>query len=78
MRRTGSGQKITVRGLAESAGCARTTVGNLLSGAQDCVSATTAYELSRVIGVDVLILFSPVGRSVSASADETAGEQVAV
>ncbi|MEU7044986.1 helix-turn-helix transcriptional regulator [Streptomyces varsoviensis] len=70
MRRTGTGQSITIRRLAARAGCASTTVGNLVSGTQQCVTQTTAYALCRVIGVDVLILFTPVGRSVPIPADE--------
>ncbi|MEU4205626.1 hypothetical protein AB0F64_37640 [Streptomyces sp. NPDC026294] len=64
MQRTGSGQRITVRELAMRSGCARGTVGNLLSGAQACIPGPTAHTLCHTIGVDVLVLFTPVGRSV--------------
>ncbi|MEU8723575.1 helix-turn-helix domain-containing protein [Streptomyces antimycoticus] len=67
MERTGTGQSITIRGLARRAGCSSTTVGNLLSGVQECVLSSTAHAICRVIGVDVLILFTPTGRSVPVS-----------
>ncbi|MFE6689618.1 helix-turn-helix domain-containing protein [Streptomyces sp. NPDC057743] len=66
MRRTGSGAPVTVRGLADMAGCSRGTVGNLLAEQQRSVSAATAHAIARVIGVDVLILFAPTGRAVPA------------
>lgn len=64
MRRTGTGQRVTVRELAERAQVAVGTVGNLISGAQTRVTDTTAYAISRAIGVDLPILFVPEGRSM--------------
>lgn len=66
MRRTGTGQRVTVRELAERAEVAVGTVGNLVSGAQTCVTPATAHAVSQAIGVDLPILFIPVGRSVPA------------
>ncbi|KAA6221764.1 XRE family transcriptional regulator [Streptomyces albofaciens JCM 4342] len=76
MQRTGSGQRITVRELAMRSGCARGTVGNLLSGVQGCVPGPVAHALSAAIGVDVLVLFAPVGRSVPVPATENAPSAV--
>ncbi|MEV5219698.1 helix-turn-helix transcriptional regulator [Streptomyces syringium] len=70
MQRTGTGQRITIRELAQRAECASSTVGNLLRGAQSCVTPRTAEAMCRVIGVDVLILFAPTGRSVPVPAGE--------
>ncbi|MEU5426928.1 hypothetical protein AB0H73_15170 [Streptomyces olivoreticuli] len=64
MRRTGSGQRVTVRQLAKGAAVAVGTVGNLASGAQTCVTYPTARAISQAIGVDLPILFVRVGRAV--------------
>ncbi|MES9587780.1 helix-turn-helix transcriptional regulator [Streptomyces sp. NPDC094045] len=68
MERTGTGASVTVRELAEQAGIPRSTVGNLLTGAQRSVQEQTAHAIARAIGVDTLILFAPVGRSVELAA----------
>ncbi|MEU7431050.1 helix-turn-helix transcriptional regulator [Streptomyces sioyaensis] len=70
MGRTGTGQSVTIRDLAVRAGCSSTTIGNLLKGHQECVVASTAHAVCRVIGVDTLILFTPTGRSVPVPAGE--------
>lgn len=72
MQHTGSGQKLTVRSLAEMAGCAHGTIGNLLSGAQDFVPLALADRITRTIGVDLLVLFAPTGRSIPAPRTELA------
>ncbi|MBH1932924.1 helix-turn-helix transcriptional regulator [Streptomyces sp. AV19] len=79
MKRTGSGHKVTVRELAERSGVAVGTVGDLASGARSSVTATTAQAICQGIGVDLLILFTPIGRSVPSSrVDNTPSvEQVA-
>jgi transcriptional regulator with XRE-family HTH domain len=63
MKRTGSGASVSVRELAAQAGVSRSTIGNLLSGSQESVFAPTACQIATAIGVDVLILFTPTGRS---------------
>lgn len=68
MERTGTGASVTVRELAEQADIPRSTVGNLLTGAQQAVQEQTAHAIARAIGVDTLILFAPVGRSVELAA----------
>ena len=64
MQRTGTGASVTGRQLAADAGVAHGTVGMLLTGAQQSVPASSADAIARRIGVDVLVLFVPVGRSV--------------
>ncbi|WKV74762.1 helix-turn-helix transcriptional regulator [Streptomyces sp. PCS3-D2] len=64
MERTGSGQKVTIRELAANAGCSSTTVGRLVSGEKECIVSSNAHAIATAIGVDVLILFAPAGRSV--------------
>lgn len=63
MERTGTGAAVTIRGLAADAGIAHGTVGNLLTGEQESVIEPTARAICGVIGVDLLILFAPVGRA---------------
>ncbi|MET9465847.1 helix-turn-helix domain-containing protein [Streptomyces sp. NPDC006544] len=63
MKRTGSGASMSVRELATEAGVPRSTIGNLLSGGQESVFYPTACQIAAAIGVDVLILFTPTGRS---------------
>lgn len=70
MRRTGSGQSVTIRELAAKAGCSRTTVGDLVSGAKECVVESSAHAMTRVLGVDTLVLFAPAGRSVPVPPNE--------
>jgi transcriptional regulator with XRE-family HTH domain len=63
MKRTGTGASVSVRELAEHASVSRGTIGNLLSGGQESVFYPTACQIATAIGVDVLILFTPTGRS---------------
>ncbi|MFG2225339.1 XRE family transcriptional regulator [Streptomyces sp. NPDC048644] len=67
MQRTGTGQRVTIRELAAHAGCAVGTVGNLLSGKQQCVTSGTAHSVAQAIGVDTLVLFAPTGRATPVS-----------
>lgn len=71
MRRTGTGAPVSIRSLAETAGIAHGTVGNLLTGEQTRILADSAIAICEVIGVDWPILFAPVGRSVRASRPHT-------
>lgn len=66
MQRTGTGSSISIRALADAAGLRKSTVHNLLTGVTEAIPAADAARLTRVVGVDVLVLFSPVGRSVEA------------
>lgn len=65
MDRTGDGSSVTIRALAAAAGCAKSTVGALLSGDQASVPEDTAYGIARRIGVDLLVLFTPDERTAS-------------
>lgn len=64
MQRTGSGHQISIRKLAETASLPHGTIGSLLTGEQSSVPCTAAHTIADAIGVDVLILFTPTGRSV--------------
>ncbi|MET8982101.1 helix-turn-helix transcriptional regulator [Streptomyces sp. NPDC004539] len=61
MERTGTGQPITSRGLAAAAGVAHGTVGALMAGTQRTVPAAKARAISDVLGVQILVLWDPVG-----------------
>ena len=63
MQRTGTGASVSVRELAALAGVPHGTIGNLLTGEQESVIAPTACSIARAIGVDVLVLFAPLGRA---------------
>ncbi|MFJ9027598.1 XRE family transcriptional regulator [Streptomyces sp. NPDC102274] len=64
MQRTGDGSAVSVRELAARSGVARTTIGNLLTGKQDVIPDHKAAAIVRELGVDILVIFAPVGRSV--------------
>jgi transcriptional regulator with XRE-family HTH domain len=65
MQRTGTGSAVTGRRLARDVGVAHGIIGELLTGARDTVSATTAQAIAQRIGVDVLVLFVPAERADS-------------
>lgn len=66
MQRTGDGRQVTVRTLADAAGCSHATIGHLLTGRQLSVSRAHAAGIAARIGVDLLVLFTPTGRTVPA------------
>lgn len=70
MQRTGSGHQISIRKLAEAVSLPHGTIGGLLTGEQASVPAEAAHAIASAIGIDVLILFTPTGRSVE-DPDET-------
>lgn len=65
MQRTGTGSAVSGRRLAQDAGVAHGTVGMLLTGARDTVSATTAQAIAQRLGVDLLVLWVPAERAAS-------------
>jgi transcriptional regulator with XRE-family HTH domain len=62
MKRTKTGSEMSIRELAEAAGVAHGTVGNILSGETEKVYASTAEAISHAIGVELLVLCTPVFR----------------
>ncbi len=68
MKRTGSGSAVSVRELATLTNIPRSTIGALLTGVQQSVPEASAHAIAEAIGVDVLILFTPIGRSVTLTA----------
>lgn len=70
MRRTGTGGAVSVRVLATDTGVPRSTINALLTGKQQAVPVDKAHAISTRIGVDVLVLFAPVGRAVQLTPTE--------
>lgn len=64
MERTGTGSGISGRELAAAVGVSHGTIDNLLNGNTKTQSETVAKAIAQVIGVDLLILWAPTGRSV--------------
>lgn len=63
MRRTGTGEALSVRSLAARSGVGRGTIGNLLTGEQESIPEESARKIAAVIGVDILILWVPMQRA---------------
>lgn len=63
MRRTGDGSSVSIRPLAVAAGTHHSTIGHLLSGVQAAVPEVIAQGIADRIGVDLLVLFTPIGRT---------------
>lgn len=70
MRRTGTGGAVSVRTLSADTGVPRSTINALLTGTQQAVPVDKATAISSRIGVDVLVLFTPIGRAVQLTAAE--------
>jgi transcriptional regulator with XRE-family HTH domain len=67
MKRTKTGAEISGRELAAKAGIATGTISNILSGTRKRVFGSTAAAICDVIGVELLILGTPVERLESAA-----------
>lgn len=63
MQHTGDGTRTTTRELAALARVHHSFIGKLLAGEQETVTAEVATSLAARIGVDLLILWSPVERT---------------
>lgn len=63
MERTGTGEEITIRELAEAAGVSHGTIGALMTGTQRMVPERKARAIVDAIGVDLLVLFVPMERA---------------
>ncbi|MEU9576229.1 XRE family transcriptional regulator [Streptomyces chilikensis] len=64
MRRTGDGSKVSTRALADAAGVHHSVIDAVLAGRARTVSARVAAAIARRLGVDFLVLWVPVGRTV--------------
>jgi hypothetical protein len=66
MQNTGDGTRTSVRDLAEHAGCHPSHIGELLTGEQETASYEHAVGVCRRLGVDLLVLWTPVERADAA------------
>lgn len=67
MQNTGDGTRATVRDLAEHAGCHPSHIGELLTGEQETASYEHTAGICARIGVDLLVLWTPVERTDAAT-----------
>ncbi|NUQ95603.1 MAG: hypothetical protein HOY79_03235 [Streptomyces sp.] len=63
MQHTGDGTRTTTRELAALAQVHHSFIGKLLAGEQETVTVDVAVSMAARIGVDLLILWSPVERT---------------
>ncbi|MFF7310525.1 helix-turn-helix domain-containing protein [Streptomyces sp. NPDC008137] len=63
MERTGTGEPVTSRELAEKAGVAHGTIGALMNGQQRTVPEPKAKAIAAALGIDLLVLFVPMERA---------------
>ncbi|MFJ3786953.1 helix-turn-helix domain-containing protein [Streptomyces sp. NPDC090093] len=69
MKRTGTGSKISNRELAAAVGVSHGTIDNILNGISKIHKEPVAAAICQTIGVDLLILWAPIGRAVPADGD---------
>ncbi|NEA40923.1 helix-turn-helix domain-containing protein [Streptomyces sp. SID11233] len=77
MSRTGTGREISVRELAREAGVHPAAIGFLRTGERSTASRTVAVAIARRLGVDELVLWEPLGRSVSEESVSTSVARIA-
>ncbi|MFE9737306.1 helix-turn-helix domain-containing protein [Streptomyces sp. NPDC006477] len=78
MQRTGTGSSISNRELAVAAGVSHGTIDNILRGISKIQKEPVASAICRTIGVDLLILWAPIGRAVPADDDASPSHRLTV
>jgi hypothetical protein len=63
MQNTGDGTRTSARDLASHAGCHFSHIGELMNGDQETATYEHALAVAGRIGVDLLVLWSPVQRA---------------
>jgi hypothetical protein len=66
MQCTGDGRPVSIRTLAREMGCSHGHLHNILGGARITLSHREAAVLCARIGVDLLVLVAPTGRTIPA------------
>jgi transcriptional regulator with XRE-family HTH domain len=66
MQRTGDGRSVSVRELAEAAGCHPSKIDALRNGRRRTASHDEAMAIARRLGVDLMVLWEHTGRTVEA------------
>jgi hypothetical protein len=69
MKRDGDGQEVSVRDLADAAGCHHSKIGHLRTGERKSATVAEAMAIATRLGVDLLVLWKPTGRTVPAPAE---------
>lgn len=64
MERTGDGRSVSVRDLADAAGCHPSKIGHLRTGERETATQDEALAIARRLGVDLLVLWEHTGRTV--------------
>lgn len=78
MERTGTGSDISGRALAAAVDVPKSTIDALLNGVTKTQPYEIAEKIARVIGVDLLILWTPTGRAVSGDEQPASAARTAV
>lgn len=78
MKHTGNGTRTTARDLADYAGCHFSHIGELMNGSQETATYEHATAICGRIGIDLLVLWSPVERTEAAVRGERPIQSVAV
>lgn len=69
MERTGDGRPVSVRELARVAGVSHSKIGHLRTGERETADEHEAPAIANRLGVDLLVLWKPTGRTVEAPAE---------
>ncbi|WP_447197003.1 helix-turn-helix domain-containing protein [Streptomyces hebeiensis] len=77
MERTGDGSKISIRELAEEVGVHPSKIGHLRTGEQKTAGRAVAVGIANRLGVDELVLWAPIGRTVAAPPEAPAISEAA-
>lgn len=72
MERTGDGTSVSVRELADAVGCHPSKIGHLRKGERETATDAEALAIARRLGVDLLVLWMPTGRTTPAPTPEPA------
>jgi len=64
MERTGNGRSVSVRDLADAAGCHPSKIGHLRTGERETATQDEALAIAKRLGVDLLVLWEHTGRTV--------------
>lgn len=71
MERTGDGTSVSVRELADAVGCHPSKIGHLRRGERETATEAEARAIARRLGVDLLVLWIPTGRTTPAPSPES-------
>ncbi|WP_078950827.1 helix-turn-helix domain-containing protein [Streptomyces viridochromogenes] len=69
MERTGDGRSVSVRELADAAGCHPSKIGHLRTGERETATQDEAVAIAKRLGVDLLVLWEHTGRTNPAPAE---------